>query len=190
MAHKTPRKYGLDSQVTYHNTALTLLEPGVAQVQEQFGPIPFIGHDGKPANHYIDLLITKNDGRKIAVAVKPTERLQSGRFLRELEALEKTMPSATADEVRLVTERCISRTAAFNAIMYHRFALCRDLEVENRLKDVLPSVPGEISICDLAERCRAGGRAFRPIVRGIFEGQLNKLSPGRINQFTMVRRLT
>ena len=186
---QTPRSYGFDSQVEYHHTALTLLDPDVAQVQEQFGPIPFVDHEGKPANHYADLMIIKKDGSKIAVAVKPTDRLESGRFIRELEALEKTKPSGVVDEIRLVTETCIPRAEAFNAVMYQRFALCRDPAVETRLTDVLSSVSGDIPICDLAERCRAGGRAFRPIVRGIFEGQLQKVSGGRINLFTMVRRL-
>ncbi|WP_299938219.1 TnsA endonuclease N-terminal domain-containing protein [uncultured Pelagimonas sp.] len=186
---RTPRNYGFDSQVEYHNGAVTLIDPSVAQIQEQFGPIPFIDEDGKPANHYIDLLITKKSGRKIAVAVKPTKRLKSGRFMRQLEALQKTMPSGIADELRLVTEACIPRAEAFNAVMYQRFSLCRDIEVEIRLRDVLSSATGDISICDLAERCRAGGRAFRPIVRGIFEGLLAKQSSGRINLFTKVRRL-
>jgi hypothetical protein len=185
-----PRNYGFDSQIEYHNTALTLLDPNVAHVHEQFGPIPFIDHDGKPAKHFADLMITEKDGRKIAVAVKPTERLKSGRFLRELVALEKTMAQDVADEVRLVTERCIPRAEAFNAVMYQRFALCRDIAVEQRLDDVLSSTPGETTICDLAERCRAGGRSFRVIVQGVFEGKLEKLSSGRIDLFTRVRRLS
>lgn len=185
-----PRIYGFDSQVEYHHGALTLINPSVAQVQEQFGPIPFTGDDGRPANHFIDLLITHHDGRRVAVAVKPTERLKSGRFLRELNALERTMPSGTADELVLVTENCFSRADAFNAVMYQRFALCPDPAVDERLQDVLSTVSGDISICDLARLCRAGGRAFRVIVRAIFEGSLLKLSTGRINLFTMVRRLS
>ena len=184
-----PRIYGFDSQVEYHHGALTLIDPDVLQVQEQFGPIPFVGDDGRPANHFIDLMITRRDGRRVAVAVKPTIRLESGRFLRELNALAKSMPSGIADELVLVTENCFSRADAFNAVMYLRFALCPDPVVERRLKDVLSAVSGDISICDLAERCRAGGRAFRPIVRGIFEGQLKKLSQGRIDLFTKVRPL-
>ncbi|MEP5760627.1 MAG: hypothetical protein ABJ327_15205 [Litoreibacter sp.] len=186
---KTPRKYGFDSQVECHNAALTMVDPDIAQVHEQFGPVPFIDDDGKPANHYIDLLITQKNGRKIAVAVKPTQRLKSGRFMRELEALSKTMPDGIADELRLVTELCIPRAEAFNAIMYQRFALCPDPDVDARLLDVLSSVSGDISICDLAAQCRAGGRAFRVVVRGLFEGKLRKLSPGRIVLFTRVRRL-
>jgi|GEM_PF-2556902 len=185
-----PRRYGADSQVEYHHLALTLTNPTTLQVHEQFGPVAFTDADGRPAAHFFDLMITQQDGRKIAVAVKPTERLKSGRFLRELNAIEKTMSSDIADEIRLVTERCFSRADAFNAVMYQRFAVCRDAVVEARLRDVLASTSGETTICALAERCRAGGRAFRVIVRAMFEGQLEQLSTGRINLFTRVRRVS
>ena len=187
---RLPRKYGADSQVEYHNLALTLLEPTVSQVHEQFGPVSYVDADGRPGNHYFDLLIIRDDGRKVGVAVKPTSRLESGRFLRELEALEKTMAQGVADEIRLVTERCFSRADAFNAVMYQRFAICSDHAVKERLQDILSDTPGETTICALAERCRAGGRAFRVIVRALFEGQLEKLSSGRIDLFTQVRRLS
>ncbi|MDX8355576.1 hypothetical protein [Cognatiyoonia sp. IB215182] len=184
-----PRKYGADSQVEYHNLALTLLAPDTVQVHEQFGPVSFVQPDGHPGKHYFDLLVTKADGHRVGIAVKPTERLKSGRFIRELESIQKTMSSDIADEVRLVTEVCFSRADAFNAVMYHRFAICRDEAVEERLSEVLASTSGETTICALAERCRAGGRAFRVIVQGMFEGRLEKLSPGRIDLFTRVRRL-
>ncbi len=182
-----PRRYGLDSQIEYHHLVLTLVNPAVAQVREQVGPLSFIDEDGKAAKHFIDLLIHNRDGHRIAVAVKPTERLASGRFIRELECLRESIVPEIADELRLVTERCISRVHAFNAIMYQRFALCPDHEVDARLAEVLESVQGEISICDLTRLCRAGGRGFRCIVRALYEGGLAKVSPGRINFFTMVR---
>ena len=182
-----PRKYGLDSQVEYHNLVLTLIDPSVAQVREQVGPLQFIGEDGKPAKHFIDLLVQYHDGRRVAVAVKPTERLESGRFFRELEQLHKSIVPSIADEIRLVTELCIPREKAFNAIMYQRFALCPDPDVDARLQTTLRTVRGEISICDLSRLCRAGGRGFRCIVRGLYEGKLRKISPGRINFFTMVK---
>jgi hypothetical protein len=100
------------------------------------------------------------------------------------------MSSDIADEIRLVTEHCFRRADAFNAVMYQRFAVCRDAVVEARLRDVLASTSGETTICALAERCRAGGRAFRVIVQGMFEGQLEQIIPGRINLFTRVRRLS
>ncbi|WP_299738791.1 hypothetical protein [uncultured Roseobacter sp.] len=184
-----PRRYGLDSQLEYHHLALTLANPAVMQVREQVGPLPFVDDDGKAAKHFIDLVIQNRDGRRIAVAVKPTERLASGRFIRELECLRESIVSGIADELRLVTEHCISRVEAFNAIMYQRFALCPDCDVDARLAEILDSVHGEISICDLTRLCRAGGRGFRCIVRGLYEGMLTKVSPGRINFFTMVRAI-
>lgn len=184
-----PRRYGLDSQLEYHHLALTLVNPAVVQVREQVGPLPFVDDDGKAAKHFIDLVIQNRDGRRIAVAVKPTERLASGRFIRELESLRESIVPGIADELRLVTERCISRVEAFNAIMYQRFALCPDCDVDARLAEIVGSVHGEISICDLTRLCRAGGRGFRCIVRGLYEGMLTKVSPGRINFFTMVRAI-
>lgn len=185
-----PRIFGCDSNVEKDHLALTLTDTTTSQVHEQFGPISFVDADGKPRTTYFDLFITRKDGRKIAVAVKPTDRLQSGRFIRELYALERTMDPDTADEVRLVTERCFSRAKAFNAIMYQRFKLYPDPAVEVRFQDVLASTAGETTICEIARRCRAGGRAFRVIVKAIFEGHLEKRSPGRIDLFTRVRRIS
>lgn len=182
------RVFGCDSQLEYHHLALILTNPKTAQVHEQYGPISFVDADGHRRTHYIDLLITQKSGQKIAVAVKPTERLKSGAFLRDLHSLESSIVPRIADEVRLVTERCFSRGDAFNAAMYQRFKLHTDAAVEARFQDVLASTAGETTICDIARRCRAGGRAFRVIVKAIFEGKLEKQSHGRIDLFTKVLR--
>ncbi len=183
-----PRIYGADSQLEHHFQAVTLVAPDVTQIHEQFGPVPFVNEDNRTANHFIDLLITKTNGRRIAVAVKPTARLRSGRFLRELQQLRKTMPSGIADEIRLVTEKSFRRSDAVNALTYLRFALCPDPEIDLRLRDVLSSVNGDITIGDLSKLCRAGGRGFRAIFRAIYEGRLRRVSHGRINLFTIIRR--
>lgn len=185
---KRPRLYGLDSQVEYHHLALRLVDPSIVQVHEQVGPIPFVDEHGRPENHYIDLMITKSDGRRVAVAVKPTDRLVSGRFMRELAQLEKTMPRGVADELRLVTEHSFSRADAFNAVMYLRFSLTPDYQVDQLLNDVLSTISGAMTIGDVCKTCRSGGRAFRCVVRAIYNGSLRKLSTGRINLFTWVEK--
>ncbi|WP_424965397.1 hypothetical protein [Dinoroseobacter sp. S375] len=183
---KRPRIYGLDSQVEYHNLVITLTDPNVEQVHEQVGPIPFKDENGFPANHFIDLLVTKKDGFRIAVAVKPTGRMESGRFMRELIQLRETMPREMADELRLVTERSFSRTDAFNAEMYLRFSLTHDPTVDDRLVHFLETKPDKMTICEICQKLGAGGRTFRCVVRAIYQGSLRKLSPGRINLFTEV----
>lgn len=183
-----PRTYGLDSQIEYHHLALTLVDPTVAQVQEQVGPVPFLDETGKPANHYLDLVITKKDGRRIAVAVKPIDRLASGRFVRELNQLVRTMPTGLVDELRLVTEQSFSRSDAFNAIMYLRFSLTPDFEADERVTDALATVNGAVTIGDICRLCNCGGRAFRSVIRALFEGELTKISKGRINLFTVVEK--
>ncbi|WP_322896087.1 MULTISPECIES: hypothetical protein [unclassified Yoonia] len=185
---RKPRTYGLESQVEYHNLAITLVDPTVAQVYEQVGPVPFVGDAGKPATHFFDLVITEKGGRRIAVAVKPTDRLASSRFMRELNQLAKTMPTGLVDELRLVTEQSFSRSDAFNAIMYLRFSLTPDFEADGRLTDALSSVNGAMTIGDICRLCKSGGRSFKAVVRAIFEGKLKKISKGRINLFTIVEK--
>ena len=182
-----PRIYGSDSQIEYHLQVLSLVDSSVAQIQEQFGPVPFVNDHGSPAKHFIDLLITKKDGRRIAVAVKPTVGLKSGRFLRELAQLRKTMPSGLADELRLVTERSFSRDDAFNAELYLRFSLTPDRVVDERLTELLSGLSGSCSISEICVALRSGGRGFRSVVRALYEDKLRKLSTGRINLFTEVQ---
>jgi hypothetical protein len=182
-----PRIYGADSQIEYHLQVLSLVDPSVAHIQEQFGPVPFVNAHGLPAKHFIDLMITKKDGRRVAVAVKPTKRLESGRFLQELTQLRKTMPLGLVDEMRLVTERSFSRDDASNAELYLRFSLTPDRVVDERLAELVSSLSGSCSINDICEALRSGGRGFRSVVRALYEGKLVKLSPGRIDLFTEVR---
>jgi hypothetical protein len=185
---RKPRIYGLDSQIEYHNLVITLTDPNVAQVNEQVGPIPFKDENGFPANHFIDLLITMKTGRRIAVAVKPTGRIESGRFMRELIQLRDTMPDEIADELRLVTERSFSRSDAVNAEMYLRFSLTPDIEVDARLSDFLNDRTEAMPISKICQSLGAGGRGFRCVVRALFESRLRKLSPGKINLHTSVVR--
>lgn len=169
-----------------HHLVLTLVDPQVRQVHEQFGPVPFRDADGQSREHYFDLMIMYRDGRRIGVAVKPEERLASGRVLSELRQLRATMPAGLVDEIRLVTERHYRRSSAFNATMYLRFKLTSEPEIDARLTEVISSTPGETSIADLIRRSRTGQGGFRAAVRAVFEGRLTKLSGGRIDLFTVV----
>lgn len=185
---RLPRIYGLDSQTEYHHLALTLTNPSVLQVREQVGPVRFRRVDGSIGIHYFDLVITYNTGRKVAVAVKPTSRLASGRFLTELTQIRCAAVPEVADELRLVTEQCFSRTAAVNAATYLRFALCPDAEADARLEETVAKLDGELTIADLIILSRTGSRGFRAAYRAVFEQRLGLVSSGSINLHSIVRR--
>lgn len=182
-----PRVYGVDSQLEQHHLALVLTDTSVEQVQEQFGPIPFRDENGKLQNHYFDLVARYKSGHVVATAVKPTERLKSGRFIRELKQLKASEQCAQFDEIRLVTENCFKRSEATNALAYLKFRLFPDWDVHSRLNEVIPTLRGILAIHDLMKLLKMGGRSYRSIYRAIFEGKLEKVSPGKINEFTLIR---
>lgn len=123
----------------------------------------------------------------VAIAVKPTERLQSGRFLRELRQLRASEHCSQFDEIRLVTENCFKRLDATNALTYLKFRLFPDWDVLSRLDEVIPTIRGILAIHDLMKLLKMGGRSYRSIYRAIFEGKLERVSPGKINEFTLIR---
>ncbi|MCT4371738.1 hypothetical protein CLG85_015995 [Yangia mangrovi] len=183
-----PRIYGMDSGIEHGNLVVTLIDPRVRQVHEQFGPVKFRKPDGTKGRHYFDLLITYKTGRRVAVAVKPTSRLASGRFLAELEQIKRAVVPDLVDEVRLVTEQCFSRTEAINAATYLRFSLCPDAEADARLEETVSELDGELTIADLIVLSRTGSRGFRAVYRAIFEQRLGLVSRGSINLHSIVRR--
>lgn len=186
LATGKPRLYGCESQLELHNLALTLVDPEVQQVIEQHGPIPFRDADGLLRSHFFDLLILYKDGRRVGVAVKPEERLISGKVLRDLRQLRATMPLGLLDEVRLVTEHSFLRSKAQNALMYLRFKMTPEPEADARFRETVQATAGATSIANLIRRSRTGHCGFRAAVRAIFEGHLSQVSDGQIDLFTIV----
>ncbi|MEP2921419.1 MAG: hypothetical protein ABJP06_11900 [Sulfitobacter sp.] len=183
-----PRVYGLDSLLEYHHLALKLVDKNVRQVQEQYGPIRYRKEDGSWGTHFFDLFVIKKSGETEAIAIKPTPRLASGRFLAELKQLRLTMPLETADQVRLVTEKNFPRTDATNAATYLRFALCPDLEADALIDDAVQKLAGELTMSDLIQISQTGPRGFRAAFRAIYEERLTLVSTGHINLHSIVRR--
>ncbi|MCE8432742.1 hypothetical protein [Rhodovulum sulfidophilum] len=77
--------------------------------------ISYVGSDGRPARHIFDFLITKTDGERIAVAIKPMQRVMKLNFASELEAASAAASKSLADRVLLVTDQHIDRVAAAEA---------------------------------------------------------------------------
>ncbi|WP_046002560.1 TnsA endonuclease N-terminal domain-containing protein [Tritonibacter mobilis] len=110
-----PRIIHFESALEYAFLCLMLVRPDVHNIREQPPAISYVGTDGCPARHVFDFLITKTDGERIAVAVKPMQRVLKLNFASELEAVAAAVSKSFADRVLLVTDLHIDRTAAAEA---------------------------------------------------------------------------
>ncbi|MCE8438516.1 hypothetical protein [Rhodovulum sulfidophilum] len=112
---RRPRLIHFESALEYAFLCLMLVRDDVHLIQEQPPAISYVGSDGRPARHIFDFLITKTDGERIAVAIKPMQRVMKLNFASELEAVSAAASKSLADRVLLVTDQHIDRVAAAEA---------------------------------------------------------------------------
>lgn len=110
-----PRLIHFESALEYAFLCLMLVREDVHHIREQPPAISYVGTDGRPARHVFDFLVTKADGERIAVAIKPMQRVLKLNFASELEAVAAAVSKSFADRVLLVTDQHIDRGAAAEA---------------------------------------------------------------------------
>ncbi|WP_240722848.1 Tn7 transposase TnsA N-terminal domain-containing protein [Poseidonocella sp. HB161398] len=110
-----PRLIHFESALEYAFLCQMLVRDDVHHVREQPPAISYVGIDGLPARHVFDFMVTKADGERIAVAIKPMQRVLKLNFASELEAVAAAVSKSFADRVLLVTDLHIDRAAAAEA---------------------------------------------------------------------------
>jgi len=76
--------------------------PNLWNLFDQPKPVSFVDVDGKQRTHRFDYLAEFNCGKRVAIAVKPHERVESLNFKATLRAIERDLPVGFADQVCLV----------------------------------------------------------------------------------------
>ncbi|MDO5703720.1 MAG: hypothetical protein Q4G49_01405 [Paracoccus sp. (in: a-proteobacteria)] len=106
-----PRILHFESALEYAFLCLILVRDDIHHIWDQPPAVQYIGRDGRTAKHIFDFLVTKTSGERIAVAVKPMQRIVARNFLSELERVAAATPKQFADRVMLITDRHLDRAA-------------------------------------------------------------------------------
>ncbi|MFV1593833.1 TnsA endonuclease N-terminal domain-containing protein [Phaeobacter sp. JH20_36] len=110
-----PRVIYFESALEYAFLCLMLVRDDVHHIREQPPAISYVGAEGQSAQHVFDFLVTKKDGERVAVAIKPMQRALKLNFASELEAVAAALPKTFADRISLVTDHHIDKSAAAEA---------------------------------------------------------------------------
>lgn len=181
------RRLVSESGLEFFTSQLALALPDVISVIPQPGKLPFIDKHGKQRHHWFDLLLIHADRTKTAVAVKPYDRVISLDFRATLTLVANQMPRSFADRACLVTNRSFTRVQIFNAAMFVDFSKDPNPEADECLLSVSKELIGSMTIESLIALTGYGGAMFRAIVRQLFGGILQLVSPGRIGLKSQVR---
>ena len=164
-----------------------LADPKVKTVHEQAATIRYVGDDGNEHRHTLDLIATRWDGEKPGYMVKP----ETAAIEHDLRALARRVaastPQSIATRIQPLTSRQMPKWHVQNTSLL--FAVRRDRRtlVDQKVRELAPSLPTPVTIEDLCDRLGGGVEAFRPIVRAIFYGTLEFVSRGEIDETSLVR---
>lgn len=160
------------SQGERETSLLALAMPNLWNLFDQPKPVSFVDVDGTQRTHRFDYLSVLKDGTRIAMAVKPWDKVISLNFKATLSAIERDMPMDFADKLVLVTEHQRHRMEVLNAELLNFFRRCPDPEADDVVADLIGQLFGEVPIAEIVRKSGLGARAYRAAFRAIYEGKL------------------
>lgn len=151
---------------------LALADPNLWNLHDQPHPVAYIDAVGRQRTHRFDYLAEYRDGTKVAMAVKPSERVERLNFRSTLAAIRRDLPKGFADKVCLITERNHHPKEVQNAELLNFFRRCPDEEADLLVAELVSGLTDELSISDLIKPLGLGARGFRAVFRAIYAGLL------------------
>lgn len=136
--------------------------------------------------HFFDMFATFRDGTRIAYTVKPTVRLESGRFLESMQLVAHWVKRKRfADNVCLLTDRDLDQVQLHNAELLSA-PIASDTDAETAIRGTAAELQGAVSIRELVRATGLEQRAYRSALRLIRTGELALAKHERITPTTLV----
>lgn len=171
-AEDHPRQIIYESHLERKTLLMLCAKSDVWNVYDQPGRISYEGLTGKLETHVPDFLAQFRCGLRLAIAVKPYDRVQKINFRATLRAVRKQMPQSFADDLVLVTDRSLNPAEVRNAEFLHLCRRHKDHEADLALAHATDGLNGDTTIEHLVAKAGLGGRGFRAIFRALYDGRL------------------
>ena len=156
--------------------------PDTAAIVEQTPRVTYVDDDGVVCNHVCDLRVTRTDGFRTAILVKPSIRVVSSGIERVRDLLAEQMSPDDADGVLLFTEKQMTRADRFNGEWMLAACNHSDPDDDAIVANLIERMDGETCIEDLVRRSGLHGFGFRALTRAIADGRL------RLTKHCMITR--
>lgn len=171
----------------YHTRIIALAEADTIDVIEQVGPFPYVDRGNVRHSHYLDHLVVKADGRRLAISDKPYARVKD-EFGEELAQVRNFgVGNGVFDGLFLATEYAHDPIDLNNAALIRG---CRDVEeeVDLRAEEVVADMVGQQTMRTLTDLMDFGPQGFRALVRLIRAGRIRLLNKEKIALSSLVQR--
>ncbi len=147
-----------------------LSQKAVVNIWDQPPQITYRNKAGKPTSHTFDFLVTLEDGKRIAIAVKPDGLVERNGFNQEFALIKAQTTKQFADDALLVTNSSFSAAEVRNAELLHMFRQAEDVEADVAVQQIFRGMNCERSLGHVVAVTGLNGRAFRAGFKAIFDG--------------------
>ncbi|WFU04549.1 hypothetical protein QA648_28365 (plasmid) [Rhizobium sp. CB3171] len=160
--------------------------PDVKELREQWPTVEYVGADGQRHKHTFDYWVRRPNGKRVAIAAKPFEKLVRLGTLRILRQIKRMGIPEYADSISVVTESFANDDDDANAgwILVSREKYNEDEYLAARA--LVASITGAVRFWDLLRGAPIPGHRRTAIWNLIDEGLLRPLEPGRITDVSLL----
>lgn len=164
------RQFIFESHLERKCLLVLLSQHRVVDIWDQPPQITYETRTGRAKYHTFDFLVTLDDGKKVAIAVKPDGMVAQNGFDQEFTLIKAQTAKQFADDVFLITDSSFSAAEARNAELLHMFRQADDSEADVAVQQILRGMNGEMSLGQVVATAGLQGRAFRAGFKAIFDG--------------------
>ncbi|WP_299281812.1 TnsA endonuclease N-terminal domain-containing protein [uncultured Tateyamaria sp.] len=181
-------RIGYESSLERSFALMALAEAETVDIVEQPFTLRYIDADGRTRRYTFDYLVTKRDGRRIAIEVKTSQQAKKPKVIAQISDAASRLVPDYADEVFLFTERNFTRTQVENA---EQFVNCQreiDPDADDQLAEVISTLKGSMTVSDLVKVSGLAERGYPAIVRAMYSNLLHWRRQALIGPKTLVSR--
>ena len=177
-----------ESMVEANVAAVVETLPNVASLRDQWPCVSYVDEHGIEREHTFDFHVTLVTGRRIAICVKPFDKVQESGLLNVLRLIkQQSALGRFADEVVILTERDVENGRARNAREILRARRMRNEREVEAARAAVASVWGSVRFHDLLVGLESPAHRRNAIWCLIDEGFLVPETDGRIDDRTYLR---
>ena len=170
-----------------HNTFLSLsADRNVTAIRAQLPRFAFDDTTGTRRWTYLDFLARLADGTRVGVVVKHAHSVRKHNLASQVEHIATQLPEDVADCLSLVTNEDMPAWHVSNCRLFHSVRLDPWRSETSEIAEHAATLPGAISIAELASSWGGTGTVFREIVLLIWRRTLAMVRPGRIQPESLV----
>ncbi|KQQ85695.1 hypothetical protein [Aureimonas sp. Leaf324] len=183
---RTGRQHVYESRFEELVLLLAMASEDVVAIDEQVR-IDWVDDDGEIHDYFIDLRLTLRNGRRVGVAVKPADRVESSRIEDVHRRVLARHGTSVADAFEVRTERDIHPDDVADARLVIHARRMPDPMADDRLDRLIPSLVGWCRLSELADAIASDGIGFCSVVRAIAARRLEVRDGERIASTCFVR---